>query len=351
MKKSINSRFNRDYTSFRNQSINQSINQLIKKTSLILIALVMFIAVNAQIKVFSDGKVSIRSSTMPTNVGIYLNSSTEINGTVYFSNGYGKFLNISGNYDHPQITPYLTNRGFLGTSTKQFSQIHAQTYYCNGTSFQSSDLKLKENIKEIEKPLHTIMQLRGKKYDYKIDSTDLKGNKEEVEKNIALKKNKYGFIAQEVQKVLPEVTHFNNENEILYLDYTAFIPILVEALKEQQTLIVDLKTELEQLKNAIPTTKSAGINGIEANTESLNTATLAQNIPNPFSNTTRIDIYLPETVKNAVLYVYNMQGVQIKSFNINERGATSVTIEGYTLQAGMLCHCKKVSYYGTMQMA
>ena len=239
-----------------------------------------------------------------------------------------------------QIYPNVHGNGFVGKSNKRFYQVHSSqfwgsTFYCNGTLFQSSDLKLKENIKEIEKPLQTILKLSGKKYDYKIDSTDLKGNKEEVEINIALKKNKYGFIAQEVQKVLPEVTHFNNENEILYLDYTAFIPIIVEALKEQQMQIAGLKTELEQLKNAISTTKSAGINGSEANAESLNTATLAQNIPNPFSNTTRIDIYLPETVKNAVLYVYNMQGVQIKSFDIIERGATSVIIEGYTLEAGL----------------
>ena len=64
-------------------------------------------------------------------------------------------------------------------------------------------------------------------------------------------------------------------------------------------------------------------------------ATLAQNIPNPFSNSTRIDIYLPQNVNNAVLYVYNMQGVQIKSFAINERESTSIIIEGYSLQAGI----------------
>ena len=62
---------------------------------------------------------------------------------------------------------------------------------------------------------------------------------------------------------------------------------------------------------------------------------LEQNIPNPFSDNTRIDMYLPESVSNATLYIYNMQGKQIKTFNIQERGNTSVTINGYTLDAGM----------------
>jgi hypothetical protein len=46
-------------------------------------------------------------------------------------------------------------------------------------------------------------------------------------------------------------------------------------------------------------------------------------------------MYLPSTVSKAMLYLYNMQGEQIKSFDINERGNTLVTIEGYPLKAGM----------------
>jgi hypothetical protein len=68
---------------------------------------------------------------------------------------------------------------------------------------------------------------------------------------------------------------------------------------------------------------------------SSNTPSLGQNIPNPFNVSTRIDIYLPNTVASAKLYIYNMQGSQVKSFNLNERGNTSITIEGSSLDAGM----------------
>jgi hypothetical protein len=298
-----------------------------------LIVLFLMGEVHAQIKIQSDGRVLIRSTSIPSDVGIYMNGQAEIYGNMYFSNSYGRSLSISSNYLHAFIEPNVTNRGYLGTSSKQFSQIHAQTYYCNGTAFQGSDLKFKENIRQIEKPLQTLLLLNGKKYDFKVDSTDIRGTQEEVAENIALKKNKYGFIAQEVKEILPDLTHYNKENDKLYLDYTAFIPIIVEAFKEQQSLIVDLHKELAQLKS-ISSLKSATINGDTDHLNS-NAATLSQNIPNPFPNNTRIDIYLPGTVNNANLYVYNMQGVQIKSFSISERGNTSVTIEGYTLQAGM----------------
>jgi len=64
-------------------------------------------------------------------------------------------------------------------------------------------------------------------------------------------------------------------------------------------------------------------------------ASLNQNIPNPFSENTTINMYLPNTVSRTTLYIYNMQGEQIKQIAVTERGNTSVTIEGHTLKAGM----------------
>jgi hypothetical protein len=57
--------------------------------------------------------------------------------------------------------------------------------------------------------------------------------------------------------------------------------------------------------------------------------------PNPFSANTTIKMYVPNTVSRSTLYIYNMQGEQINQIAVNERGNTSVIIEGYTLKAGM----------------
>jgi hypothetical protein len=48
-----------------------------------------------------------------------------------------------------------------------------------------------------------------------------------------------------------------------------------------------------------------------------------------------IAIFLPKSVNQASLNVYNLQGIQIKSFVLNERGNIPVTIEGNSLKAGM----------------
>ena len=63
---------------------------------------------------------------------------------------------------------------------------------------------------------------------------------------------------------------------------------------------------------------------------------LYQNRPNPFSESTTVEYYLPKGINKAQLYVYNMQGRQVKNFNIAPAfGYGSVTIEGGSMEAGM----------------
>ncbi|MFN8209276.1 MAG: tail fiber domain-containing protein, partial [Bacteroidales bacterium] len=57
-----------------------------------------------------------------------------------------------------------------------------------------------------------------------------------------------GFIAQEVEKVLPEVV--DNSQGHYSMQYAPVTALLVEALKEQQKMIEELKAEVEKLKNA-----------------------------------------------------------------------------------------------------
>jgi len=254
------------------------------------------------------------------------------------SYGYVKLaddLNVNKYYSSSQIFPDETNCSYLGTTTNQFYHIRGQYHFAT-TTLLTSDKRLKQNFRKIENPLEKIVQLNGKIYDYIPEASDSIGSNEIKEQKAALKRNKQGFIAQEVKEIVPEAVVYEKESDLYYIDYNAIIPLLVEAMKEQQANIEALEARIEKLEGS-STMKSANVGSNSDNSEIItpNNATLAQNIPNPFSNNTRIDITLPETVKNARLYVYNMQGVQINSFDIIERGATSVTIEGYTLQAGM----------------
>lgn len=86
-----------------------------------------------------------------------------------------------------------------------------------------SDKRIKDDICDIDNPLKKVLQLRGKGYRNKI--TD---------------KPSFGFIAQEVESVLPELVH-GTEGGLFSVNYAAVIPLLLEAIRE-------LKQENEMLK-------------------------------------------------------------------------------------------------------
>lgn len=83
-----------------------------------------------------------------------------------------------------------------------------------------SDARLKENIEPISGALNKIRQLRGVSFNY-TDASEM-GNG-----------LRYGFIAQEVQPIIPEIVRNRpNSDNMLNLNYTEIVPWLVEAVKE-----------------------------------------------------------------------------------------------------------------------
>ena len=62
---------------------------------------------------------------------------------------------------------------------------------------------------------------------------------------------------------------------------------------------------------------------------------LPQNKPNPFTDVTEIRYALPDDVATADIFVYDMQGQQIRRIPLKERGEASVKIAGSELTAGM----------------
>ena len=100
----------------------------------------------------------------------------------------------------------------------------------SGTVTANSDIKLKANITPIQNALEKLSQIRGVEYD-RID----RDNERQI-----------GVIAQEVEAVIPELVSDNfGTKAVAYGNMTA---VLIEAIKEQQTMINNLKQEIEELK-------------------------------------------------------------------------------------------------------
>ena len=111
-----------------------------------------------------------------------------------------------------------------------------------------SDARLKENIREIDNALEKIKQIRGVYHDYNSKASEI-GFISPQDLKVGKDKNHIGVIAQEVQKVLPQVIRDAPCNSnYLTVDYAKIVPLLIEGIKEQQKQIEDLKIQIEKLK-------------------------------------------------------------------------------------------------------
>ena len=144
-----------------------------------------------------------------------------------------------------------------------------------------------------------------------------------------LRNKHYGLIAQELQDIYPNLVD-EGQDGYLAINYTEIIPLLIRSIQE-------LNAKLEQYENGGDPVYKAQTRTADAEATAIDAivTTLYQNIPNPFTESTLIQCDVAEEVAKADLYIYDMNGKQITVYPIAERGATSITIEGRSLEAGM----------------
>jgi hypothetical protein len=100
----------------------------------------------------------------------------------------------------------------------------------------SSDARLKSNIVALGPTLISLLQLEAKSYT-------MKNDKEQ--------KQKIGLLAQEVQKVFPELVSEDN-NGMLAVNYQALVPVLINALKELESETSSLESQMSEFEKLIP---------------------------------------------------------------------------------------------------
>jgi hypothetical protein len=113
-----------------------------------------------------------------------------------------------------------------------FSVSSGGTATASGDVVAYSDARVKANVKPIDSSLEKVLKLTGVTYN----RTDLED-----------KSTKIGFIAQEVEKVVPEVVTYDGEKDRYGVSYGNVTALLVEAIKEQQIQIEELKSIINGL--------------------------------------------------------------------------------------------------------
>jgi hypothetical protein len=377
--------------------------QVSRITSLLLGGMVLSVtmAYSQAMKVNSNGHIGINSEPSSGNI-LRIIGETDVNaldviGDAYFSDIYPFNVEAQNNLS-------VANKAGIGCSWSsgnslkvvEGSEINALrvegTIKFTDYPDCPSDKRLKKNISSFDhsKLLKKMQHIEGKQFEFKnreklkalenssnirfpvdtIRERDSLGRVKSTRTRKAIpqypKGKQFGFSAQAVKKVFPELVRLDSTDMTYGIKYTGFIPILFEIVKDQQSQLAkqqqqiaakertnqQLKDRIETLEQQVsmiqaqccaqslddssPKKKSATVTSDESTASATSQdATLAQNAPNPFTERTQIQYYLPETTSNANLYIYDMQGNQIKQYAINATGNGSITIHGGELEPGM----------------
>ncbi len=325
-----------------------------KKLFIILSVGLFIFQSNAQLRVNTDGSLST-GYTGYGDLNMGSNGYTS-NGTVWGKWAFeiwGENLNIwkpwpSQNNGEVNYYMFLTPSGAIGVG-KVPTHLAEICLDVNGIVYSygsalTSDERLKTDIKPLTDKLDKLYQLNGKSYkkhalEDEVALPDIKDDKGNEIKKYEKSKNKkthetaeFGFLAQELMTVYPELV--TKDTLGYYVNYIGLIPVLVEALKDQKAQISAL-TDLVTKTNSAPKKAGAIITTGLTETDALTYPVLDQNTPNPFNQSTTIGFYLPTTTGTAAIYVYDMNGVQLRSYNITERGKKNIIINGSEFSAGM----------------
>lgn len=197
-----------------------------------------------------------------------VNGYSSFNGSATYgqiTGGTTAFGGVQGEY----YGTNLSGAGVRGISSNQSIGVSGQEITYNGWAVRAdgdigttggyfilSDGRLKKDIAPIEKALDKILKMEGVSYHY---------NTEKYQKYSLNPRHQLGFIAQDIEKILPEAVVTKNLSttntsraeegkdvevmQVKTVNLDAVIPVLVEAIKEQQAQIEDLKKEIQLLKN------------------------------------------------------------------------------------------------------
>lgn len=300
--------------------------------------------------------------TGTNNTGVYAYSSYPLNPTLS-SKSFGVYaISVNGSGDGGTF-PANSAIGVFGGTFNYPANASAYAGYfdgnvyvngpMNGTGFAlTSDSLFKTNLDTIAHADSLIARLQPKTFDF-IDGSGVHMNFPGG--------RQYGFIAQQVETVLPDLVSTNvrpalldtNDTEIYpalrykTVNYTGFIALLMQNAKEQNEKIAQLSQQLAYLQQVVsgccsqaqpPKKESfetpAGA-VIQTRLQSTDEPSLGQNIPNPFETATRIPVYLPQHIRKAELLFYGHDGKILQNVLISERGNVQVDVNSESLSSGI----------------
>ena len=194
-------------------------------------------ALNRATKATNQGATSMGLGTTANNLGmlaIGVNNDASIGNSAteqyYYTDGAVNGLPIG--------VAFVIGNGDIDTNNNIAGSNPSNAFYVkyNGDATLAGDLtinsdaRLKSNIVSLGSTLAKLMQIDGKSYTMKSNDRE----------------SKIGLLAQEILEVFPELVKAGEDkNETLSVNYQGLIPVLINAIKEQQNQIDELKSLLK----------------------------------------------------------------------------------------------------------
>jgi hypothetical protein len=174
----------------------------------------------------SSAQTYLTFRNLATNYGSWSIWKTEDNnlGFYYGVNSDTPSAGINMKLRYNGITEFQT-KVLINTSTDNGENLYVGgTIRATGTITANSDIRLKSNITKIENALEKVGQISGYTYNTTYDD-----------------KRHGGVIAQEMEKVFPEIVNTGNDG-LMGVEYGNISALLIEAIKEQKKEIDELRT-------------------------------------------------------------------------------------------------------------
>lgn len=238
-----------------------------------LTILIIFASINlfAQLEVVSGGKVGIgfNNPTAPLHAidaialhGSGLDGLTTQKGQIYANTSLGLYFDAPKTSTGAKLpiqfnwrgggTPaiYITGQGEIGlwNDEPDYELDVNGDIATYGTVRISSDKRFKENIRPIGESLFRLNQINGIAYEQvKIKTTHLTGTDSLGVIDNEAGKTKFGVVAQDIKEIFPELVD-QTKDGYYNVDYIGLIPVIIEALQEQQAEIEELKNKISSLE-------------------------------------------------------------------------------------------------------
>ena len=286
------------------------------KSAALAIFTLLPMGMNAQIT-YSSGNLNINNAPKHNYLGLTVNKWLGMYWTCKTNN----FFQLDISPANPRLAGTGNQVVFYNSATSTFNSIQVANVY------NYSDARAKDNIKPLTTGLDAVLQLRPVSYTWKpetaVNLAATESGSSVANGPVEEGQTQYGFLAQEVEAVLPDAVKTDEEGHKM-INYTAIIPMLVQAVQQLQATVDEQSVKIAELSNT----------PFEASNKAASPYKIVSCTPNPANGQVTITTNLEGLDKSATIIISSLTGTKEKTLQVSST-SPSVTANISNLDRGM----------------